>query len=129
MESMATSRTGGQMKLHPKLHSKKFQFFYEAFAFKTYGKSMGRAADTAAVEFKTLSKKEQRLGIEWFLELFSQKREYYGTQYFKVIAYSKDIRFLPFLEEYHKKLKAKEKIYKTELDVCEKTIEELKKYK
>ena len=42
------------MKLHPKLHSQKFQFFYEAFAFKTYGKSMGRAADTAAVEFKTL---------------------------------------------------------------------------
>lgn len=124
-------------------YSKEFQFFYEAFAFETYGKSMGRAAEHAVADFSKLSAEEQKIGIDWFLYLFSQNKEYYGIPYIWVIRYSKDPRFIPLLKAYYKRLKARNhkrattyienrpftmmSNFDTELKLCKATIKELKR--
>ena len=136
------------MNLHLKFRSKAFRFFHEAFAFETFGKSMGRAAQVAAVEFKNLSPKEQNLGIDWLWELISQNpQKYYDSSYLKVIAYAKDRRFLPFLEAYSKRLEKQNHQFVTnwidkdenrsitvrtdydeDLKICREAIQELKKH-
>ena len=55
--------------------SKEFKAFYDAFSPETYGISMGRSAEYAAIEFDNLSNEEKTLVNEWFLELFSDKKE------------------------------------------------------
>ena len=102
------------MDLNLQERSKEFIRFYNAFAFKTHGISMGIAAERAAVALKTLSKEEQQIVIEWFLELFKKQRGYYANAYLQVVEYSKDIRFLPYLQNYYKELKKRNRklIYK-----------------
>ena len=57
--------------------SKEFKIFYDAFSLETYGISMGRSAEYAAIEFDNLSDKEKSLIDEWFLELFKEEKDYY----------------------------------------------------
>ncbi len=99
------------MKIDLNSCSKEFRIFYEAFAFETYGKSMGRAAEHAAVDFQKLNPNEQHIGIEWFLELFKEEKDYYAIPYLQVVEYSSDIRFLPYLKNYYKILKRRSRKY------------------
>ncbi len=97
--------------------SKEFKFFYNAFSPETYGVSMGRAADHAAVDFDNLSDKEKTLINEWFLELFSEEKDHYGKQYLWVVEKLKDTRFIPLVKSYYKRLKKRHnKIVETNID-------------
>lgn len=123
--------------------SKEFEFFHYAFAFETYGKSMGRAAQYASADFKKLSPEEQTLATEWFLELFSQPKELYGAEYFEVVEQMQDKRFIPLIKDYYKRLKkrnhkmvsivldghtyTRKRIYTSELKRCKTTIRALKR--
>ena len=101
--------------------SKEFKIFYDAFSPETYGNSMGRAAEHAAVDFDNLSDKEKSLIDEWFLELFEQEKDYYGISYLWVIEKLKDVRFIPLIKNYYKRLKKRhKKIVETNID--DKTI-------
>ena len=78
---------------------------------------MGRAAEHAAIEFDSLSDKEKSLINEWFIELFEQKKEYYGIPYFWVIEKINDLRFVPLVKDYYKRLKKRHnKIFETNID-------------
>ena len=97
--------------------SNEFKAFYDAFSPETYGASMGRAAEHAAIEFDSLSDKEKSLINEWFIELFEQKKEYYGIPYFWVIEKINDLRFVPLVKDYYKRLKKRHnKIFETTID-------------
>ncbi|HZJ75673.1 MAG TPA: hypothetical protein VFD25_03705 [Clostridia bacterium] len=72
---------------------------------------MGRAAEHAAVDFQKLNPNEQHIGIEWFLELFKQQKDYYAIPYLQVVEYSRDNRFLPYLKSYYKTLKKRSRKY------------------
>ena len=125
--------------------SKEFKVFYDAFSPETYGISMGRSAEYAAVEFDNLSNQEKALINEWFLELFSEERDYYGIPYFWVVEKLNDIRFIPLIKGYYKRLKKRHnktvetningKIikgrsnFKSELDLCKKVVKSLKRNK
>lgn len=125
--------------------SDEFKVFYDAFSPETYGVSMGRAAEHAAIEFDSLSDKEKSLICEWFIELFEQKREYYGTPYFWVVEKINDSRFIPLLEDYYRRLKKRHnKIFEAtiggkvvrgfsnfngELTLCKNVIKSLKRKK
>ncbi len=99
------------------LLSKEFKMFYEAFSPETYGISMGRAAEHAAIEFDNLSNEEKTLVNEWFLELFAEEKDYYGIPYFWVIEKLNDTRFIPLIKSYYKKLKKRHnKIVETNID-------------
>ena len=125
--------------------SKEFKGFYDAFSSETYGISMGRAAEHAAVDFDNLSDEEKALINEWFLELFAEEKDYYGIPYFWVVEKLKDIRFVPLVKGYYKRLKKRHnKVVETningkiirarsnftsELDLCKKVIKVLKRKK
>ncbi len=97
--------------------SKDFKFFYDAFSPETYGISMGRAADHAAVDFDNLCDKEKLLINEWFLELFEEEKDYYGIQYLWVVEKLDDMRFIPLVKSYYKRLKKRHnKIVETNID-------------
>ena len=99
------------------LLSKEFKIFYDAFSPETYGISMGRAAEYAAVDFDNLSDKEKLLINEWFLELFGDEKDYYGIPYLWVVEKLNDIRFLPLVKGYYKRLKKRHnKIIETNID-------------
>ena len=99
------------------LLSKEFKMFYEAFSPETYGVSMGRAAEYAAIEFDSLSNEEKTLVNEWFLELFAEEKDYYGIPYFWVIEKLNDTRFIPLIKSYYKRLKKRHnKIVETNID-------------
>ena len=122
--------------------SKDFKVFYDAFSPETYGISMGRSAENAAIEFDNLSDEEKILINEWFLELFAEKKDYYGIPYFWVVEKLNDMRFIPLVKDYYKRLKKRHnKIVETnidgkiirarsnftsELDLCKKVIKTLK---
>lgn len=122
--------------------SKEFKIFYDAFSPETYGVSMGRAAEHAAIEFDNLSNEEKTLVNEWFLELFAEEKDYYGIPYFWVIEKLNDTRFIPLIKSYYKRLKKRHnKIVETnvngkiiraranftsELVLCKKVIKVLK---
>ncbi|MBQ8731702.1 MAG: hypothetical protein IJY82_02600 [Oscillospiraceae bacterium] len=125
--------------------SKEFKGFYDAFSSETYGISMGRAAEHAAVDFDNLSDEEKALINEWFLELFAEEKDYYGIPYLWVVEKLKDIRFVPLVKGYYKRLKKRHnKVVETningkiirarsnftsELDLCKKVIKALKRKK
>ena len=97
--------------------SKEFKIFYDAFSPKTYGISMGRAAEHAAVDFDNLSDEEKTLIDEWFLELFEEEKDYYGIPYLWVVEKLGDIRFIPLVKSYYKRLKKRHnKIVETNID-------------
>lgn len=97
--------------------SKEFKMFYDAFSSETYGISMGRAAEYAAIEFDNLSNEEKTLVNEWFLELFVEEKDYYGIPYFWVIEKLNDTRFIPLIKSYYKRLKKRHnKIVETNID-------------
>ncbi len=97
--------------------SKEFKIFYDAFFPETYGDSMGRAAEHAAVDFDNLSDKEKSLINKWFLELFSEEKDYYGIPYLWVVEKLKDVRFIPLIKKYYKRLKKRhKKIVETNID-------------
>ena len=99
------------------LLSNEFKNFYDAFSPETYGISMGRAAEHAAVDFDTLSDKEKVLINEWFLELFGEEKDYYGIPYLWVVEKLKDVRFIPLIKNYYKRLKKRhKKIVETNID-------------
>lgn len=122
--------------------SKDFKVFYDAFSPETYGISMGRSAENAAIEFDNLSDEEKILVNEWFLELFAEEKDYYGIPYFWVVEKLNDMRFIPLVKDYYKRLKKRHnKIVETnidgkiirarsnftsELDLCKKVIKSLK---
>lgn len=122
--------------------SKDFKVFYDAFSPETYGISMGRSAEYAAIEFDNLSNEEKILINEWFLELFAEEKDYYGIPYFWVVEKLNDMRFIPLVKDYYKRLKKRHnKIVETnidgkiirarsnftsELDLCKKVIKSLK---
>ena len=88
--------------------SEEFQEFYEAFAFETYGKSMGRAAEQCETfHFKNFNEEEKALATEWFLYLFAQQRPYYGKSYFAVAEQMNDARFIPLIRLCRKQWKRK----------------------
>ena len=125
--------------------SEKFKVFYDAFSPETYGISMGRAAEHAAVDFDNLSGEEKALINEWFLELFDEEKDYYGVPYLWVVEKLNDIRFIPLVKSYYKRLKKRHnKILETtiggktfrarsnftsELVLCKKVIKALKSKK
>lgn len=125
--------------------SKEFKIFYDAFSPETYGISMGRSAEYAAIEFDNLSNEEKSLIDEWFLELFEEEKDYYGIPYLWVIEKLKDVRFIPLIKNYYKRLKKRhKKIVETNIDgktirarsnftselvLCKKVIKELKSKK
>ncbi len=97
--------------------SKEFKIFYDAFSPETYGISMGRAAEHAAVDFDNLSNKEKSLINEWFLELFAEEKDYYGIPYLWVVEKLEDVRFIPLIKNYYKRLKKRhKKIIETNID-------------
>lgn len=122
--------------------SKDFKVFYDAFSPETYSVSMGRSAENAAIEFDNLSNEEKILINEWFLELFAEEKDYYGIPYFWVVEKLNDMRFIPLVKDYYKRLKKRHnKIVETnidgkiirarsnftsELDLCKKVIKSLK---
>jgi len=85
--------------------SEEFKVFYNAFSPDTYGISMGRAAEQAAVDFDNLSDQEKLLITEWFLELFNEDKDYYGIPYLWVVEKTGDKRFIPLIKRYYKRLK------------------------
>ena len=125
--------------------SKEFKIFYDAFSPETYGISMGRSAEYAAIEFDNLSDEEKSLIDEWFLELFEEEKNYYGIPYLWVVEKLEDVRFLPSIKKYYKRLKKRhkkivetstdDKIIKvrsnftSELVLCKKVIKALKSKK
>lgn len=125
--------------------SKEFKIFYTAFSPETYGDSMGRAAEHAAIEFDNLSDEEKSLIDEWFLELFEEEKDYYGIPYFLVVEKLNDVRFIPLVKNYYEKIKKRHnKIVETNIDgkiikarsnftselaICKKVIKALKKQK
>jgi len=127
------------------LLSNEFKKFYDAFSPETYGISMGRAAEHAAVDFDTLSDKEKVLINEWFLELFGEEKDYYGIPYLWVVEKLNDMRFIPLVKSYYKRLKKRHnKIveatidgktikarsnFTNELVLCKKVIKTLKSKK
>ena len=127
------------------LLSNEFKNFYDAFSPETYGISMGRAAEHAAVDFDTLSDKEKVLINEWFLELFGEEKDYYGIPYFGIVEKLNDMRFIPLIKIYYKRLKKRHnKIIETniggktikarsnftsELVLCKRVIKSLKSKK
>lgn len=133
------------MELNLKERSEEFQFFYEAFSPETYGRSMGRAADVASVEFVKLSAEEKQVATEWFLQLFQECRDYYGLNYFRVVEQMGDKRFIPLLKAYYKRLKKRHRKtvfdylnghkicvrtnFCTELQTCKRVIRGLKRQK
>lgn len=97
--------------------SKEFKEFYDAFSPETYGISMGRAAEHAAVDFDNLSDEEKTLINEWFLELFAEEKDYYGIPYLWVVEKLNDIRFVPLVKGYYKRLKKRHnKLVETNID-------------
>ena len=97
--------------------SKEFKVFYDAFSPKTYGISMGRAAEHAAVDFDNLSEEEKSLINEWFIELFEEEKDYYGIPYLWVVEKLNDIRFIPLVKGYYKRFKKQHnKIFETTID-------------
>lgn len=97
--------------------SKEFKIFYDAFSPETYGVSMGRAAEHAAVEFDNLSDEEKSLINEWFLELFGEEKDYYGIPYLWVVEKLEDVRFIPLIKNCYKRLKKRhKKIVETNID-------------
>ncbi len=97
--------------------SKEFKNFYDSFSPETYGISMGRSAEYAAIEFDNLSDKEKLLIDEWFLELFEEEKDYYGIPYLLVVEKLNDIRFIPLVKNYYKRLKKRHhKIVETNID-------------
>ena len=97
--------------------SKEFKIFYYAFSPETYGISMGRAAEHAAVDFDNLSDEEKTLIDEWFLELFEEEKDYYGIPYLWVVEKLEDVRFIPLIKNYYKRLKKRhKKIVETNID-------------
>ncbi len=97
--------------------SKEFKIFYDAFSPETYGVSMGRAAEDAAIEFDNLSDEEKILIDEWFLDLFEQEKDYYGIPYLWVVEKLEDVRFIPLIKNYYKRLKKRhKKIVETSID-------------
>ena len=56
--------------------SKEFRLFYDAFSPETYGISMGRAAEHAAIEFDKLSDEEKAMISDWFFELFTEEKDF-----------------------------------------------------
>lgn len=133
------------MTFHFDALSKEFKIFYDAFSPETYGISMGRAAEYAAIEFDNLSDKEKSLIDEWFLELFKEEKDYYGIPYLWVIEKLRDVRFIPLIKNYYKRLKKRhKKIVETNIDgktirarsnftselvLCKKVIKTLKSQK
>ena len=120
-----------------------FRFFYKAFSPVTYGNSMGRAAEAAAINFEKLSNKEQKLATDWFIELFEQESDYYGPPYLWAAEKMNDIRFIPLLKNYYKKLKSRHKRiaqsafqgeiikicpnFSSELKLCKRVIKSIKR--
>ena len=97
--------------------SKEFKIFYDAFSPETYGVSMGRAAEDAAIEFDNLSDEEKILIDEWFLDLFGEEKDYYGIPYLWVVEKLEDVRFIPLIKNYYKRLKKRhKKIVETNID-------------
>jgi len=125
--------------------SREFKIFYDAFSPDTYGTSMGRAAEHAAIDFDNLSDKEKSLINEWFLELFGEEKDYYGIPYLWVVEKLNDMRFIPLVKSYYKRLKKRHnKIveatidgktikarsnFTNELVLCKKVIKTLKSKK
>lgn len=125
--------------------SKEFKKFYDAFSPETYGISMGRSAEHAVIDFDNLSDKEKALINEWLLELFAKEKDYYGIPYLLVVEKLEDVRFLPSIKNYYKRLKKRhkkivetstdDKIIKvrsnftSELVLCKKVIKALKSKK
>ena len=125
--------------------SKEFKIFYDAFSPETYGISMGRSAEYAAIEFDNLSNEEKSLIDEWFLELFEEEKDYYGIPYFGIVEKLNDMRFIPLIKIYYKRLKKRHnKIVETniggktikarsnftsELVLCKRVIKSLKSKK
>ncbi len=122
--------------------SKEFKIFYDAFSPETYSVSMGRAAEYAAIEFDNLSDEEKTLIDEWFLELFEEGKDYYGIPYLWVVEKLEDVRFIPLIKNYYKRLKKRHKKnvetnidgktirarsnFTSELVLCKKVIKVLK---
>ncbi len=125
--------------------SKEFKTFYDAFSPQTYGASMGRAAEQLAYEVDNFSDDEKALINAWFLELFREENDYYGTPYLWVVEKLNDARFIPLIKNYYKRLKKRHrKIVVTTIDgitikarsdftrdlvLCKKVIKALKSQK
>lgn len=90
--------------------SENFKKFYDAFSPEAYERSMGRSAEYYSVlEFSNLTDEEKSLISEWFLELFQEEKDYYGSPYLWVVENLNDTRFIPLIQSYYKRLKKRHK--------------------
>lgn len=103
-----------------------FKFFIKAFSPETYGVSMGRAADTALVDFSKLSQGEQQKGTDYILRLFTDNpQKVYGKQYLEFIELYGDKRFLESLEKHRAFLIKEKPFFETEIKSAQKAIDAL----
>ena len=100
-----------------------YEFFIKAFSPETFSASMGRAADTALVDFAKLSEAEKQKGTDYILRLFTDNpQKVYGRQYLEFIQEYGDKRFLNSLEKHRDFLVKEKPFFKTEIKAVEETI-------
>lgn len=97
--------------------SAELKFFLDAFDTNQYGKSMGRAAETALADFGRMSPSDQQKATDYVYKIISvDPCRVYGVNYIRFVALFGDSRFLPWLKEYLSFLKKEKPTFKSEIE-------------
>lgn len=101
----------------------RLQFFLNAFSPDQYGKSMGRAAETALADFEKMTLEERQIATDYIYDVFSSNtQKIYGGVYILFVEKYGEERFIIPLEEHLDYLTIEKPTFRFEIESTRRAV-------